>query len=31
VFAALNVIFLLYAEPLMNWTSASMDLLLIGR
>ena len=31
IFAALNVIFLLYAEPLVNWTSASMDLLLIGR
>ncbi len=31
VFAALNVIFLLYSDPLSKWTSASMDLLLIGR
>jgi NADH-quinone oxidoreductase subunit N len=31
VFAALNVIFLLYVEPLEKWTAASMDLLLIGR
>ena len=31
VFAALNVVFLLYVEPLEKWTAASMDLLLIGR